>query len=69
MMKTVIVFPLIFSTVRRLCIDTYFNQYECVWFGLVSLFNSISAFLGYLMPKLSNAETIPLEEQVVLSNP
>ena len=23
-----------------------------VWFGLVSLFNGISTFMGYLMPKL-----------------
>ena len=23
-----------------------------VWFGLVSLFNGISTFVGYLMPKL-----------------
>ena len=25
-----------------------------VWFGLVSWFNGISTFLGYLMPKLSS---------------
>ena len=25
---------------------------DLVWFGLVSLFNGISTFVGYLMPKL-----------------
>ena len=27
-----------------------------VWFGLVSLFNDISTFVGYLMPKSSLAK-------------
>ena len=32
----------------------------CVWFGLIFTFNSISNFLGYLMPKppLLNKGTI-----------
>ena len=34
-----------------------FGIFECcfdglVWFGLVSLFNGISTFVGYLIPKL-----------------
>ena len=29
------------------------NQAEAVWFYLVSLFNGISTFQGYLMPKSS----------------
>ena len=28
------------------------RPYEWVWFGLVSMFNGISTFVGYLMPKL-----------------
>ena len=32
----------------------YMNHFEKLWFmGLVSLFSSISTFMGYLMPKLS----------------
>ena len=30
----------------------YGNIIGFVWFGLVSLFNSMSTFVGYLMPKL-----------------
>ena len=28
------------------------NIFKMIWFGLVSLFNGISTFVGYLMPKL-----------------
>ena len=31
---------------------SYFWDTEIRWFGLVSLFNGISTFVGYLMPKL-----------------
>ena len=30
---------------------TFTKSIGLVWFGLVSLFNGISAFVGYLMPK------------------
>ena len=32
---------------------TYHNAYQLVWFDLISLFNGISTFMGYLMTKLS----------------
>ena len=45
------------------CVSAYVRVHVCKsghvrlcvsdWFGLVSLFNGISTFVGYLMPKLS----------------
>ena len=29
----------------------FLGEYNTGWFGLVSLFNGISTFVGYLMPK------------------
>ena len=41
------------------CISTRVSS--LVWFGLVSLFNGVSTFVGYLMPR-------PRRTVVVLSN-
>ena len=32
--------------------DMHAHELSCFWFGLVSLINGISTFIGYLMPKL-----------------
>ena len=32
-------------------LDKETDQINMVWFGLVSLFNGLSTFIGYLMPK------------------
>ena len=37
----------------HLSIDDTACVFGLVWFGLVSLFNGISTFVGYLMPKPS----------------
>ena len=37
---------------KKYDLKTHIQELKVIWFGLVSLFNSISTFVGYLMPKL-----------------
>ena len=41
-----------------------FTAKNQIWFGLVSLFNGISTFLGYLIPKIFARKTV-----MILFNP
>ena len=50
--KRILLFAKLFLTIETMTngkVKSYFHVH--IWFGVISLFNGISTFVGYLMPK------------------